>query len=76
MRRVLKALWAGWKRFAQVLGIVNRFLLLTIFYCVFVNLVHAVLWLFRVDLLDRRMRPEPSYWRERAERPDLYQHQF
>jgi len=76
MRRVLKALWAGWKMFAHVLGVVNRFLLLTLFYCLFVNLVHGVLWLFRVDLLDRRMRPAPSYWRERAERPDLYQHQF
>jgi hypothetical protein len=43
---------------------------------VFVNVVHGVLWMFRVDLLDRRMRPAPSYWRERAERPDLYQHQF
>jgi hypothetical protein len=76
MRRVLKALWAGWKMFAHALGVVNRFLLLTIFYCVFVNVVHGVLWMFRVDLLDRRMRPAPSYWRERAERPDLYQHQF
>ena len=76
MRRVLKALWAGWKGFAHVLGVVNRFLLLSIFYFVFVNLVHLGLLLFRVDLLDRRMRPAPSYWRARAPGPDLYQHQF
>ena len=74
---VLRAIWVGWKRLAHALGVVNRTLLLTVFYWVIVDLINLGLRLLRVDLLDRRLRPEPSYWRPKAPRPDnLYQHQF
>ncbi len=77
MRRLLKGLWAGWMKFAHVLGVINRTVLLSVFYFVFVNLINVGLRLFRVDLLDRALRPVPSYWRERsAEGHGLYQHQF
>ena len=76
-RRFLKGLWAGWMKFAHVLGIINRSILLSVFYFVFVNLIHLGLRIFRVDLLDRRMRPSASYWHERSLRePGLYPHQF
>ena len=77
MPRLLRPLWAGWLQFARVLGVINRFILLSAFYFLMVNVVHVFLWLFRVDLLDRRMRPVASYWHERSQAgPKLHQHQF
>jgi ribosomal protein S27AE len=43
MKRVFRALWAGWKRFAHGLGVVNRTILLTVFYFVIVDLINIVL---------------------------------
>lgn len=75
--RILKLLWAGWKKFAHGLGVVNRYVLLTLFYFLMVNVVHVVLSVLRIDLLDRRMQTAPSYWRERAtQQQKTYQHQF
>lgn len=75
--RVLRVLWKGWKKFAHGLGVVNRYVLLTLFYFVVVNVVNLVLRLLRIDLLDRRMRPASTYWRERVTpQQKLYQHQF
>ena len=75
--RFLRLLWRGWKKFAHGLGVVNRYILLTAFYFVFVNIFNLFIRLFRVDLLDRRMRPADSYWRARvASERKLYQNQF
>ena len=75
--RFLKLLWAGWKKFAHGLGVVNRYVLLTLFYFLMVNGVHVVLRILRRDLLDRRMQTVPSYWHERAQQqPKTYRHQF
>jgi hypothetical protein len=64
-------------QFALALGFVNRCLLLSLSYFLVVNLVHLFVWLLRVDLLDRRLRPVPTYWRERTEQgAGLYRHQF
>jgi hypothetical protein len=76
VKSILRALWAGWKRFGFILGTINRYVLLTVFYWVIVNLSNVVLRLLRIDLLDRRMRPQPSYWHLRQQVPSTYQHQF
>ena len=75
--RFLRLLWRGWKKFAYGLGVVNRYILLTVFYFLVVNIFNLFVRLFRVDLLDRRMRPAASYWHDRVA-PDrkLYERQF
>jgi len=74
---LLRLLWRGWKKFAHGLGVVNRYVLLTVFYFVLVSIVNLVVRLFRIDLLDRRMRPSASYWHGRtAPAKKLYEHQF
>ena len=75
--QLLRLLWNGWKKFAHGLGIVNRYILLTAFYFLIVSLVNLFVRLFRVDLLDRRMRPAASYWHEHpTSRQKYYQNQF
>jgi hypothetical protein len=76
VKRLLRGLWAGWKRFAHVVGVVNRYILLTLFYFLIVNLTNLVLRLFRVDLLDRRLAPAKTYWHEKDRRSGTYRHQF
>lgn len=76
LKRLLRGLWAGWKKFAHVLGVVNRYILLTLFYFLIVNLVNLVLRLFRVDLLDRRLAATKTYWHEKDRRTGTYRHQF
>ena len=61
---------------AHVLGVVNRYILLTLFYFLIVNLVNLVLRLFRVDLLDRRLAATKTYWHEKDRRTGTYRHQF
>ena len=73
---ILRALWAGWKRFGFILGTINRFILLTIFYWVVVDVTNIILRLVRADLLDRRMTPKPSYWHPKPATHSTYQHQF
>lgn len=76
IKRVLCQLWAGWKRFAHGLGVVNRWVLLTVFYFVAVNIVNLCLRTFRIDLLDRRPASMPTYWRPRDLRHGSYHQQF
>lgn len=76
LKWVLGRLWFGWKKFAHVLGVVNRFVLLTLFYWTVVNVTNLTVRLLRIDLLDRRMRPASSYWNERINKSSSYEHQF
>lgn len=71
-----KRLYAGWMRFAFVLGTINRYVLMTLFYWVIIDAVNLVVRLLRIDLLDRRMRARPSYWHEKQPHPATYKHQF
>jgi hypothetical protein len=71
-----KRLYAGWMRFAYLLGTVNRYVLMTVFYWVIIDLVNLVLRLLRIDLLDRRFRARSSYWHEKLQQPATYKHQF
>ena len=73
---VLRKLWAGWKAFGHFIGVVNRTILLAVFYWVFVDLINIGLRLARVDLLDRRYRPAPTYWHAKAVHAPTYQNQF
>ena len=65
MKKVFSLVWRGWKKFAHVLGIVNTKILLTVSYFVIIALVSLITKVFRADLLDRRLRPQPSYWHDR-----------
>lgn len=65
MKKVLSLLWQGWKKFAHVLGIINTKILLTVTYLVIIAVAAIVSRLRGADLLDRRMRPRPSYWHDR-----------
>ena len=76
MKSILRALWAGWKRFGFILGTINRFILLTVFYWVVIDVANIGLRLLRKDLLDRRMVPKPTYWHPKPAAPATYQHQF
>jgi hypothetical protein len=60
--QILGALWAGWKKFAHRLGIINTTIVLTI---VFVMLapVALVRRLFGADRLGRTHAPGKSMWR-------------
>jgi hypothetical protein len=76
VKSILRALWAGWKRFGFLLGTINRYVLLTVFYWVIVNVTNVIVRVLRIDLLDRRMRPKPSYWTTRSPAPSTYRNQF
>ncbi|MDH3198918.1 MAG: hypothetical protein OEO21_11835 [Candidatus Krumholzibacteria bacterium] len=65
MKKVLSLVWRGWKKFAHVLGIVNTKILLTVSYFVIIALVSIISKILRADLIDRRLRPQPSYWHDR-----------
>lgn len=74
--RFLRMLYAGWMRFAHLLGTINRYVLLTVFYFVIVNLTNLVIRLLRIDLLDRRMRTAESHWKPKSTTSNMYHHQF
>ena len=65
MKKVLSLLWQGWKKFAHVLGIVNTTILLTLTSLLIIAVAAIFSRIFGADLLDRRMKPRPSYWHDR-----------
>jgi hypothetical protein len=65
MKKFFSMVWRGWKAFAHILGIVNTRILLTLTYFIIIAVGSIGAFIARQDLLDRRMRPEKSYWRER-----------
>ena len=69
-----KAIYRAWMRFVHVLGTVNRFVVMTLFYWVVIDV--ASLRALRVDLLDRRMHPRPSYWHPKPPASGSYTNQF
>ena len=58
-------IWRGWKKFAHVLGIINTRILLSVSYFIIFALGWIVTRLGRMDLLDRRMTRDATYYRER-----------
>ena len=73
MKRFFSALWRGWKAFAHKLGVFNTYLILTICYFLVISIAWIIPFLFRLDLLDRRLPREPgSMWKDRTDiTPDL-----
>jgi hypothetical protein len=76
VKRAGKAVYRAWMRFAHLLGTVNRYVFMTLFYWVIVDLTNIILRLLRVDLLDRRMRSRESYWHPKTTHVGTYKHQF
>lgn len=76
----IKAIWRTiyglWMKLAYLLGTINRFIFMTIFYWVIIDLTNLVLRILRVDLLDRRMQSQPSYYKDKQPRSPSYKHQF
>lgn len=62
MRKVLKTLWALWKKFAHLVGVVNTTLLLFLTYVVLFGLLSTMLRLLGKDPLNKRRRDRPSFW--------------
>jgi hypothetical protein len=63
-------------RFAYLLGTINRYVLLTLFYWLIVNIANVIVRIGRVDLLDRRMRARASYWHPKDRQVGSYRSQF
>jgi len=64
MKRFFKALWAGWKKFAHVLGVFNTKVLLTLTYFTMVAFLGTAAWILRRDLLDTRIVKGASFWKD------------
>jgi hypothetical protein len=71
-----KTVYRGWMRFVHVLGTVNRFVVMTLFYWVIIDVANLCLRGLRIDLLDRRMRPQSSYWHPKPPASGSYTNQF
>jgi hypothetical protein len=61
--------YAAWTRFFQGIGVVWTAILLAIVYVVSVGPVGLALRLLGRDPLDRRLQPEPTYWRSHEPNP-------
>jgi len=61
--------YAAWTRFFEGLGSVWTAVILGVVYFLSVSLVAVGMRLFRKDLLDRALRPEPSFWRRHEPNP-------
>jgi len=61
--------YAGWTRFFQGLGIVWTAVLLAIVYVISVGPIGLGMRLTGRDPLDRRLEPEPSFWRSHEPNP-------
>ncbi|MFQ5510898.1 MAG: SxtJ family membrane protein [Candidatus Krumholzibacteriia bacterium] len=65
MKRILKSIWAGWKKFAHVLGVFNTKVILTILYFLVMGIAAILARTFRGDLLDRKFPGNDSLWQPR-----------
>ena len=55
--------YAGWTRFFQGIGVVWTAIILAVVYVVSVGPIGLVMRLVGNDPLDRRLTPEPTFWR-------------
>lgn len=79
MTRLLWTLLAHWKWFAAKLSIVQTFLILTLVYSLVIGITALIARLLRRDLLDRRLRNQPTFWHARQDLPGTIEscrHQF
>jgi hypothetical protein len=59
---ILRALWAGWKAFAHILGRIQTTILLSLVYCLALGPISLLSRLSRRDLLALRRSGHASYW--------------
>ena len=71
LRRVARGtrLYAAWTSFFEALGVFWSAIVLSIVYFVSVAGVSVFMRLFGRDLLDRKLDPEPSFWRAHEPNP-------
>ena len=63
MKNILSKIWAGWKKFAHILGRVNTEIILFLFYFLIFTPFGLAAKLFGHDPLNKRKRGQ-SNWRE------------
>jgi hypothetical protein len=61
--KLLRQLWQGWKRIAHRIGVIQTFIIMTVFYFVIIGPAALIAFVLRRDLL-RARKSEPSYYRE------------
>jgi len=62
---ILKVLYRPILKVAHLIGRVNSFVLLTIFYYIFLGSARLGTLVVRKDLLDMRFKDRTSYWKQR-----------
>ena len=74
LKKILKSLWSGWKKFAHILGKVNSFILLTLFYFTIFAIVGLLKNFFK--LFDKKPILN-SFWIKKQEREEVnFEQQF
>lgn len=63
MKRILKRIWAGWKRFAHALGVFNTKVILSILYFTVIGAAAIFAKIFGKELLDREFSSTDSLWK-------------
>ena len=63
MRRILRSIWSGWKKFAYALGAFNTKVILTILYFLVIGISAVFARIFIRDILDRRFDRADSLWK-------------
>ena len=65
MKRILKHIWSGWKKFAHALGVFNTKVILTLFYFLVIGIAAVFARIFGKDLLDRKFVDADPLWKIR-----------
>ncbi len=65
MKRILKRIWAGWKKFAHALGVFNTKVILTLLYFLVIGIAAIFAKIFGRELLDRKFSGSDSLWKSR-----------
>ena len=63
----LKKIWKGWKKFAHKLGVIQTYIIVTLFYWLIVPLFSLIRF---QNPLHLRQRGHGSYWLERKPAPN------
>ncbi|MFQ5708223.1 MAG: hypothetical protein ACE5HO_12270 [bacterium] len=66
MKDFFKKLLDYWKIFAQKLGVVQTFIILSVIYWLFFGVFALVSKLFARDLLQKRIGNQPSFWANKS----------
>ncbi len=79
MKTFLKNLLEKWKVVATKIAVVQTTIILFIIYFLFFSIMSLLVFVTRRDLLDKRLIPVKSYWKEKethGSHQDQYKHQF